>query len=90
MSMPEQGLEKKPASLSINSPIGSLEWMEKLRAEIEEAKRDWLNAKQFFEYAVGDDQVDYAVYAIISAEKRYEMLLRMAKQSKQWPEWWGV
>ncbi|QAY68520.1 DUF2508 family protein [Paenibacillus protaetiae] len=59
-----------------------------MRREIAEAKRDWVNANRFFETAAGQDQIDYAIYAIISAEKRYEMLLRAAKSRKiKWPEW---
>jgi len=47
--------------------------------EIQEAHRDWVNAHRHFEYAQGKDQVDYAIFAIEAAEKRYEMLLRHAK-----------
>jgi hypothetical protein len=50
--------------------------------EIHEAHRDWINAHRHFEYAQGRDQVDYAIYAIEAAEKRYEMLLRHAKTLK--------
>ncbi|ALS25644.1 YaaL family protein [Paenibacillus cisolokensis] len=52
----------------------------RLLGEIEEAHRDWENANRHFEYAVGKDQIDYAIYAMEAAEKRYEMLLRQAKQ----------
>ncbi|GGD95535.1 DUF2508 family protein [Paenibacillus nasutitermitis] len=47
--------------------------------EILVAKRDWDNALRHFEYALGKDQTDYAIFAIEAAEKRYEMLLRKAK-----------
>jgi len=50
--------------------------------EIQEAHRDWVNAHRHFEYAQGKDQVDYAIFAIEAAEKRYEMLLRHAKSLK--------
>lgn len=67
------------------------ERMERLRTEIAEAHREWENANRFFNYASGKDQVDYAIYAIISAEKRYEMLLRIAKQTDGiWPVWKGA
>jgi hypothetical protein len=48
--------------------------------DIREAHRDWINAHRHFEYAAGFDQIDYAIYAIEAAEKRYEMLLRQAKK----------
>ncbi len=53
-----------------------------LAGEIREAHRDWVNAHRHFEYAQGKDQVDYAIFAIEAAEKRYEMLLRHAKSLK--------
>lgn len=52
---------------------------DELLLEIQEAHRDWVNAQRHFEYALGKDQVDYAIFAIEAAEKRYEMLLRQAK-----------
>ncbi|MDQ0063846.1 DUF2508 family protein [Paenibacillus harenae] len=71
--------------------LSDQEWRERLRKEIKEAHRDWVNANRFFEYALGQDQVDYAIYAIITAEKRYEMLLRLAKRTcNHWPQWGGV
>ncbi|WP_245948028.1 DUF2508 family protein [Paenibacillus sambharensis] len=53
--------------------------LNKLMEEIREAHRDWENARRHFEYASGKDQIDYAIFAIEAAEKRYEMLLRHAK-----------
>ncbi|MBD2845608.1 DUF2508 family protein [Paenibacillus sp. IB182496] len=53
--------------------------LEPLLDELEEARRDWKNAHRHFEHAVGKDQIDYAIFAIEAAEKRYEMLLRRAK-----------
>ncbi|MGO4549065.1 DUF2508 family protein [Paenibacillus sp. 2TAB23] len=65
--------------------------MEEIRKEIAEAHREWENANRFFEYAVGKDQIDYAIYSVITAEKRYEMLLRLAKHtSEKWPRWGGI
>ncbi|WP_235561000.1 DUF2508 family protein [Bacillus sp. FJAT-28004] len=65
--------------------------MDDIRAEIVEAHREWENANRFFDYAVGKDQIDYAIYCMITAEKRYEMLLRLAKRtSNNWPAWRGV
>ncbi|MCK9861923.1 DUF2508 family protein [Paenibacillus sp. ATY16] len=67
------------------------EWREHLRAEIDEAHKEWINATRFFNVAVGEDQIDYAIYALITAEKRYEMLIRIAKRTcKVWPEWRGA
>jgi len=57
--------------------------------DIREAHRDWVNAHRHFEYAAGLDQIDYAIYAIEAAEKRYEMLLRQAKKlNVHWRSEW--
>lgn len=67
---------------------GTSGWAELIRKEIKEAHNEWQNAMRFFDFALGKDQVDYAIHAIIAAEKRYAMLLRMAKQANiQWPKW---
>jgi hypothetical protein len=47
--------------------------------EIRQAHREWANAQRHFEYALGKDQIDYTIFAMEAAEKRYEMLLRNAK-----------
>ncbi|UVI30559.1 YaaL family protein [Paenibacillus spongiae] len=63
--------------------------LHQLFAEIQAAKQDWDNAVRYFEYALGKDQIDYAIFAIEAAEKRYEMLLRKAKSMQvTWPEWY--
>jgi hypothetical protein len=71
------------------SKAASGEMME-LYNEIGQAKRDWENAHRYFEYALGKDQIDYAIFALEAAEKRYEMLLRRAKGlNAKWPAWMG-
>ncbi|MHA7967568.1 DUF2508 domain-containing protein [Paenibacillus sp. CAU 1782] len=57
-----------------------------LKGEIIETLREWENANRFFDCALGKDQVDYAIHAIITAEKRYAMLLAKAKRLQgPWP-----
>lgn len=51
-----------------------------LQQDIERAMREWEAAKRLFHYAVGEEEVDYAIYTLISCEKKYSMLLRQAKQ----------
>nr|WP_020618521.1 DUF2508 family protein [Paenibacillus daejeonensis] len=68
--MREKGKAREAAELQAES----------LLQEIQEAQQDWANAKRHFEYAEGQDQIDYAIFAIEAAEKRYEMLLRHAKR----------
>jgi hypothetical protein len=51
--------------------------------EITDARIQWSEAQARLEWAVGKDSIDYSIYALEAAEKRYEMLLRIAKQ-KVW------
>jgi hypothetical protein len=54
---------------------------DKLVSEIWEAHSVWLLAHNRFNQAQGADEIDYAVYMLEAAEKRYEMLIRRAKLS---------
>ncbi|MBD3921797.1 DUF2508 family protein [Paenibacillus sp. PR3] len=60
-----------------------------LKIDIEEARKSWLSATRFFQYAVEQDEVDYAVYHLMAAEQRYSMLVKRAKALKdvEWPAW---
>jgi hypothetical protein len=53
-----------------------------LLREIAEAKRNWQIAQQKLDYVTEPDQIDYAIFALEAAEKRYEMLLRQAKRMR--------
>ncbi len=70
--------------------IGAHKETLELYAEILLAKKEWDNAGRHFEYAVGKDHVDYAIFAIEAAEKRYEMLLRKAKKLHVEPSEWSA
>lgn len=48
--------------------------------EIRRAHADWAAAHMKLDWVVEKDQIDYAIYALEASEKRYEMLLRQAKQ----------
>lgn len=48
--------------------------------EIRAAHAEWQHAMRRLDYALGADQVDYAIFALEAAEKRYEMLLKNAKR----------
>jgi hypothetical protein len=51
--------------------------------EISKARKEWSEAQARLDWALGKDHIDYSIYALETAEKRYEMLLRIAKQ-KDW------
>lgn len=50
-----------------------------LLEEISKAKLEWQVAQHRLDVVVGHEQVDYAIYALEAAQKRYEMLIRQAK-----------
>ncbi|MBP1994980.1 DUF2508 family protein [Paenibacillus eucommiae] len=54
---------------------------ELLLLEIQKALKTWVHAQAQFEYALDKDEIDYAIYSLEAAEKRYEMLLRKAKNT---------
>ncbi|MBO9610410.1 MAG: DUF2508 family protein [Paenibacillaceae bacterium] len=57
-----------------------------LYEQIHAAHADWEVAFQRLDWAVQQDEIDYAIFALEAAEKRFEMLLRQAKQYT-WESW---
>ncbi|WP_088833531.1 DUF2508 family protein [Paenibacillus tyrfis] len=47
--------------------------------EIRIAHMEWEVAQRRFDYVVEKEQIDYAIFALEAAEKRFEMLLKQAK-----------
>lgn len=45
-----------------------------------QAQREWETAKKIFETVTDPDLVDYAIYQVQAAQKRYTYLLRQAKE----------
>lgn len=41
---------------------------------------DWVKAHRLFDEALGKDQVDYAIFVLEAAERKYQILLKSAKQ----------
>ncbi len=56
---------------------------DRLAEEIWNAHGIWLQAQRRFEFAVEHDEIDYAIYMLEAAEKRYDMLIRRAKAAGQ-------
>lgn len=53
-----------------------------LAQEIWEAHRDWRIAELKLNEAVEPDQIDYAIYITEATEKRFNMLIREAKEQQ--------
>lgn len=69
------GLNKKTP---INSPINDIN----ILIEIDKAKNEWEDALKRFNDVSEPDVVDYIVYYIIAAERRYMYLLNRYKSIK--------
>ncbi|KAF0194093.1 MAG: hypothetical protein FD169_2024 [Bacillota bacterium] len=46
---------------------------------IDEARREWLASKNYFDNVLDPDLIDHAVYVSQAAEKRYMYLLKQAR-----------
>jgi hypothetical protein len=55
---------------------------QQLLQEIGRAHMDWITAQRRLDYVIEKDEIDYAVFALEAAEKRFEMLIRQAKNLK--------
>lgn len=53
-----------------------------LYINLENAKKEWEEAKNIFENVSEPDLVDYAIYNVEAAEKKYVYLLRQIKNEK--------
>ncbi|WP_353893312.1 DUF2508 family protein [Proteinivorax hydrogeniformans] len=47
---------------------------------LEEAKKEWQCAREYFNNVSDPELVDYAIFSVQAAEKRYEYLLKKEKQ----------
>ena len=53
---------------------------EGMLSQIEDARREWLSARSYFDSVLDPDLVEHAVYVNQAAEKRYMFLLKQAKE----------
>ncbi|MBU7007594.1 DUF2508 family protein [Phosphitispora fastidiosa] len=50
--------------------------------QVIEAHREWARALQSFNYPIEEDMVDYAIYNVNAAEKKYAYLIKKARNEK--------
>ncbi|AWB42896.1 DUF2508 domain-containing protein [Paenibacillus sp. CAA11] len=66
-------------------PSPEEERRDELYEELRKAHREWERARMCFEHARGKDEVDYAIYILEAAERKYQIHLKEAKKSDlQW------
>ncbi|CAM3112566.1 DUF2508 domain-containing protein [Paenibacillus sediminis] len=51
-----------------------------LYIEVIRAHAEWVRAQYMFQEAVGNDEIDYAIYMLEAAERIYDIRLRQAKK----------
>lgn len=56
-----------------------------LLAHLETARREWATARAYFELVSDEDLVDYAIYSVRAAEKKYQYLLRKIRETRKTP-----
>lgn len=49
--------------------------------EVKDAHRDWMEAQKRFEWVTDPDLVDQAIYAETAAQKKYQYLLKKAREA---------
>lgn len=48
--------------------------------DVRKSQMEWERAQLLFQEATGQDQIDYAIYILEAAERKYQMNLKQAKQ----------
>ena len=48
--------------------------------DVQRSQMEWERAHLLFQEATGQDQIDYAIYMLEAAERKYQMNLKQAKQ----------
>ncbi|SEM02928.1 DUF2508 family protein [Paenibacillus sp. OK003] len=53
---------------------------DQIYSDIQKAKAEWERAVRQFEEAQGQDEIDYAIYVLEAAERKYQIHLKRAKR----------
>ena len=54
-----------------------------LEEELEAAKKEWQEARQYFNLVSDPDLVEHAIYLLEAAEKKYNYLLKQKKKKRE-------
>ncbi len=73
-------LTQKMSKLFPEDKKSVMKEQEEMLTVINEAKKEWEDAKQFYNNVDDPDLIDYAIYAIQAAEKKYTYLYKKAKK----------
>ncbi|MGM1049938.1 MAG: DUF2508 family protein [Bacillota bacterium] len=70
---------------SNREPMITAEEQEKMWSvfmDVRKSQMEWERAHLMFQEAMGQDQIDYAIYMLEAAERKYQMNLKQAKELK--------
>ncbi len=74
-------LSKMAAHLVLDNPESKLQRAPDLNDSVEQAKIEWMSARAYFEQVTDPELVDYAIYQVKAAERRYMYLLGQARSN---------
>ncbi len=77
-NIPRKVIQLKDIVFNVNSQEEETS-KESIYISLRKAKQDWENAKNIFENVTNPDLIDYAIYNVDAAEKRYMYLLKQIK-----------
>ena len=73
-------LQKIQTFLQFGEPIEGRP-LPSLPVVVEEARKEWLNAQEYYNTVSDQDLIDHAVYLMQAAEKKYIYLLKQARNA---------
>ena len=73
-------LQKIQTFLQFGEPIEGRP-LPSLPVVVEEARKEWLNAQEYYNTVSDQDLIDHAVYLMQAAEKKYMYLLKQARHT---------
>lgn len=78
-SLKEALIKAKDVAANFFGPTTPTQATFDLSAEVEAAKADWVAARQYFDTVTDPDLIDFAVYNMEAAQRRYTYLLKRAR-----------
>lgn len=78
----QAGKEQQDKRLALIKGSGNPDERSAMIRELRKAHQDWVCAQERLHYVLEPDEVDYAIFVLEAAEKRYGMLLKRAKALK--------
>jgi hypothetical protein len=68
------------SQIVVEDTVTSHSKVPELKDLVERARLDWLEARAYFDNVTDPDLVDYAIFCIEAAEKKYMYLLKLARE----------